>query len=75
MNAVNRKIFRAINCIEENEEILGRGGMYRKMKVQKKGVVRNEESVKNNTLNITDCALLGSCGEGKAIINVLPLAP
>lgn len=54
---------------QEGEECIG------KMKVQKKGVVRNEESVKNNTLNITDCALLGSCGEGKAIINVLPLTP
>lgn len=32
------KSLRAINSIEENEEILGRGGMCRKMKLLKKGM-------------------------------------
>lgn len=44
----------ALNHNEENEEILGRGGLCKKMKVQNKGVVRNEESVKNN--NLTYCS-------------------
>ena len=48
----------ALNHIEENEEILGRGRMCKKMKVQKEGIVRIEESVKNKKFNInTYCSL------------------
>lgn len=48
----------ALNHIDEKEEILGRGGMCIKMKVQKEGFVRIKESVKNQKFNInTYCSL------------------